>query len=304
MYLAKYDTNGNILWATNAGGTTTTGYVEGTAVSTDSYGNIYSSGSYYNQMFFDTILTYYSNSPNIYIAKYNAFGDLLWVESIAGAGSDEVKGSAFDNNNNLFISGFFYSPNLTFGNNVINSIGVSSGIFVAKLNNNYPPPISKQYIDIPIGWKIISTYIEPFEPSVDSVFAEIENSIVILKDDIGSIFYPQWNINAIGDIELTEGYIIKSDSNKILEVTGTACTPESSPITLNSGWSMISYLRQSPAPIDSMLINVSANTTIVKNTFGQIFWPLYNINTINQMNPGEGYQIKMQVADTLLYPAN
>ena len=79
---------------------------------------------------------------------------------------------------------------------------------------------------------------------------------------------------------------------------------ENTAINLSTGWQTISYLRQSPAAIDSMFTNISSNTIITKNNEGLIFWPQYNINSIWQMNPGEGYQIKMQNADTLLYLPN
>ena len=46
------------------------------------------------------------------------------------------------------------------------------------------------------------------------------------------------------------------------------------------------------------------NIVMVKNGNGLIYWPTYGIDNIGNMNPGEGYQIKMLAADTLLYPAN
>ncbi|MEA3446688.1 MAG: hypothetical protein U9R19_18380, partial [Bacteroidota bacterium] len=128
--------------------------------------------------------------------------------------------------------------------------------------------------------------------------------LIIMKEDVGNIYYPQYFINTIGNLEFTEGYHIKMSSQQTLTVVGYAAMPENTPMPLPSGWQNISYLRQSAAPLDSMFSNISANIIISKNTAGQVFWPQYGINTINQMFPGEGYQIKMLNADTLLYPAN
>ncbi|MBT3210208.1 MAG: hypothetical protein HN347_17840, partial [Bacteroidetes bacterium] len=80
--------------------------------------------------------------------------------------------------------------------------------------------------------------------------------------------------------------------------------PEWSPIALQQDWNIIGYLRQNSGTIDSMLTTISSNVYIVKNGNGQLYWPIYGINNIGNMNPGEGYQIKMLAADTLLYPAN
>ena len=54
----------------------------------------------------------------------------------------------------------------------------------------------------------------------------------------------------------------------------------------------------------AILTTISSNITMVKNSNGLVYWPIYGINNLGNMNPGEGYQIKMLAADTLLYPAN
>jgi len=43
---------------------------------------------------------------------------------------------------------------------------------------------------------------------------------------------------------------------------------------------------------------------LVKNGLGEVFWPVYNVNNIGNMIPGEGYQVKMTNFVSLTYPAN
>jgi hypothetical protein len=220
-----------------------------------------------------------------------------------GTGQDESYDICIGLDNNLYITGFIISPYVVFGSDTIYNSGISSDIFVAKL---IPPEnlIDTQQINLQFGWNIISTYINPLENSIDSIFSEVSPMVEIMKNDIGQIYYPLWNINMIDTLQVTEGYHIKMNLPQILNIIGISVEPENKPIDLNIGWQTISYLRQSPAPIDSMFTNISSNIIITKNNQGLIFWPLYNINSINQMNPGEGYQIKMLAADTLLYPGN
>ncbi|MEA3445617.1 MAG: T9SS type A sorting domain-containing protein, partial [Bacteroidota bacterium] len=47
-----------------------------------------------------------------------------------------------------------------------------------------------------------------------------------------------------------------------------------------------------------------ADLTILKDGAGQVYWPGFNLNMIGNMLPGGGYQAKLTVASTLLYPAN
>jgi hypothetical protein len=53
-----------------------------------------------------------------------------------------------------------------------------------------------------------------------------------------------------------------------------------------------------------MLSSIDLNIEIVKNGLGQVYYPQYGVNLIGNMNTGEGYQVKMNLADTLYYPAN
>ena len=161
-----------------------------------------------------------------------------------------------------------------------------------------------QYINLPEGWSIFSTYIDAFEPNLDSVFADIVANVIIVKDGFGLIYWPQWTINTIGSLTIGEGYQIKMLSTDTLGVTGLPVVPELTPIQIPQGWSIIGYLRQSPASIETMLNPIVSEIIIVKNGMGQVYWPSWGVNSIGNMNPGEGYHIKLSTGQTLTYPAN
>jgi len=94
-----------------------------------------------------------------------------------------------------------------------------------------------------------------------------------------------------------------SNSN-ILTISGSMIFPESFPINLLQGWNLVAYLRLQAAPIESMLNSISSNIIIVKNETGLVYWPAWGVNNIGNMEPGEGYQIKLSSNSILLYPAN
>jgi hypothetical protein len=89
-----------------------------------------------------------------------------------------------------------------------------------------------------------------------------------------------------------------------LTITGTQMIPESSPISLDAGWNMISYLRNDPMPIETALASISENLILVRNNAGELYWPEYNYNTIADMEPGQGYQVYISSPDELIYPSN
>ncbi|MCF8371808.1 MAG: PKD domain-containing protein [Bacteroidales bacterium] len=176
--------------------------------------------------------------------------------------------------------------------------GISGLLSLEAIGLNY------QYIDLPMGWSIFSSYMNAFNPDLDNLCSPFAPEVIIAKDGDGQVYWPQWGLNAIGDILIGDGYQIKMASAQTMAVAGFAVTPENTPLALEQGWSFLGYLRQSPAAMEAMLSPVVSDVKIVKNGSGQVYWPQYNFNQIGNMVPGKGYQIKMNSQQVLTYPAN
>ncbi len=168
---------------------------------------------------------------------------------------------------------------------------------VANINPN-------QLISLQAGWSIFSTYIDPVFPGVDSVVSSIIGNVALVKNDDGQVYWPAFGLNMIGDMIIGKGYQIKMLQADTLIVEGQQVIPELTPVIISTGWSIIAYLRDSQSSVVTMLDPVSANTILVKNTAGQVYWLAFGLNMIGDMIPGEGYQIKMSQQDTLVYPPN
>lgn len=164
--------------------------------------------------------------------------------------------------------------------------------------------VEYQYINLPVGWSIFSTYIDAFEPNIDTLCQPFVSQVLIAKNASGMAYWPLYGINMIGNVEIGKGYQIKMASAQVMEVEGLIAQPEDNPVVLNSGWSILGYTRTSEAPIATMLAPIVSEILIVKNSQGMAFWPLYNVNMIGNMIPGQGYQIKMNSSQTLIYPSN
>ncbi|MEA3444067.1 MAG: hypothetical protein U9R19_05005 [Bacteroidota bacterium] len=161
-----------------------------------------------------------------------------------------------------------------------------------------------QYIELPVTWYIFSTYIEPFEPNIDSVISGIINNVIIVKDAYGNVFWPQYSVNMIDDIIIGDGYQIKMSAIDTLLVTGLSVQPENIVINIPACWSILGYLRKTPAPISIMLSPIISELILVKNSTGNTYWQQFGINNIGDMIPGQGYQIRMNSTQSYTYPAN
>jgi len=161
-----------------------------------------------------------------------------------------------------------------------------------------------QLIDLPLGWSIMSTYIEPISALVDEVFAPVVINTVIVKDGAGQVYWPAYALNMIGDMEIGQGYQVKMLDADILEISGIAVIPELTPILIPANWSIIGYLRNNPGDAAIMTSSLMGNLIILKDDGGQVYWPDFGLNMIGNMLPGKGYQFKLYIPATFTYPAN
>ena len=134
-FILKLDASGNFLWAKKIGKEAADpilNYNTANAVLTDAAGNAYVTGSYMESVDFGTIQRTSEGLSDIFIAKLDASGNYLWVQS-AGTFYDGEYGYrlAFDGVGNLIVTGNYHGT-LTFSGNSISTNG-DADIFVLKL---------------------------------------------------------------------------------------------------------------------------------------------------------------------------
>ena len=161
-----------------------------------------------------------------------------------------------------------------------------------------------QVINLPEGWFIFSTYMQPQTPAISDLVSPIVSATIIVKDAEGLAYLPDWGFNGIGDAINGHAYLIKLSESQNLSISGTIIIPEDFVVNLNEGWSLLAYLRNSPANLVTMLAPIDEQIVIVKTFDGTAYLPDWDYNGIGDMNPGEGYQIKVDSDVSFTYPAN
>jgi len=154
------------------------------------------------------------------------------------------------------------------------------------------------------GWNLVSSYINPTNPNFAQIFESVANNIIIAKNQAGQIYSPQFGINDIGDWNPTEAYQFYTNSFFEFDFTGQVLIPFENSINLQQGWNYIAYLRTSPMAIEEALASIINNIKIVKNRSNLIFVPAFQINTIGNMLPGQGYRVYVNQDVILTYPDN
>ena len=133
MYVVKYDTAGNVVWAVRAGGT---GDEYANSIAVDAIGNVYVAGSYNSSslVFGSTVLTN-AGGFDIFLVKYDLTGNVVWAKGAGSSSDDDGRYVGVDVIGNVYITGGFSSATLTFGTfTLTNFLSGSSDIYLAKFD--------------------------------------------------------------------------------------------------------------------------------------------------------------------------
>lgn len=139
IFILKFDSNGNRLWATYYGGES---WEEASCIASDNKGNIYVTG-YTNSSVFPvkSANTYFNNKnkgkSDLFILKFTNSGESIWA-TLYGGSDYEISGSlAIDKNLNLYVTGFTQSvdfPVQNSGTYFDNQLSGKSDAFILKFD--------------------------------------------------------------------------------------------------------------------------------------------------------------------------
>jgi hypothetical protein len=131
IFIAKYDSQGRLIWARQAGGS---GNDSGRAVAVAGSGDIYLGGGFSAVARFSSpggsIDLSSAGSDDLFVARYNPDGMLDWAQRGGGANSDRALAITLDAQQNSYITGFFTNAAI-FGS--FNLTGQGKEIYLAKL---------------------------------------------------------------------------------------------------------------------------------------------------------------------------
>ncbi|MDC0231342.1 SBBP repeat-containing protein [Aureispira] len=141
IYIHKLDPNGNFIWVKSMGNGD---YDEGRSITTDTSGNVYTTGDFGATVDFDpgpdtfNLTTYAHGIYDIFVQKLDPNGNFIWAKSMGSTDNDRGQSITTDISGNVYTSGYFndtadFDPGT--GVNNLTSNG-DSDIFIQKLDGN------------------------------------------------------------------------------------------------------------------------------------------------------------------------
>lgn len=139
IFVAKYNTNGDLVWARQLGGSNEE---EANAIAIDQTGHIYTTGFFKGTADFDPSLVSFTLSTptnkEIFVSQLDSMGNFGWAKKLGGGSDDIGKDIKTDHLNNVYTTGSFrgtadFNPSTSVTDNLI--AAGSEDIFVSKLDS-------------------------------------------------------------------------------------------------------------------------------------------------------------------------
>ncbi len=142
FFIIKFSSNGSMVWVKTIGGIYSDDVY---ALTTDAFGNVYTSGRFAATVDFDPgagvfSMTAPNNTSHTFINKLNSNGDFVWTKQIGGVSGNNSEGKsiATDGPGDIYLSGHFrgtvdFDPGAGVFNMATGNL-TNSNIFITKLN--------------------------------------------------------------------------------------------------------------------------------------------------------------------------
>jgi hypothetical protein len=168
-------------------------------------------------------------------------------------------------------------------------------------------PQAQQTISLSQGWNWISFNVLPADLSLNSVFNSIFSQVEQVKTQTQSVIRSggNWKGDLVNMNGINSGSMFKVKVNAActMTATGTAIPPTTS-IQLQSGWNWAAYLPTTAMSIATALNSIKGQVLQVKSRTGSATYSGGSWSgTLTQLEPGQGYAIKMNNPGILTYPA-
>ncbi len=154
-------------------------------------------------------------------------------------------------------------------------------------------------IHLPQGWCGLSSYLNPLESETEVLFESIYDDLIICISDNFEVWWPSGGLFSLHQWDPYQGYRAKLQVATDLNITGTALVNKT--ILLSEDWKQIPVLSSCVVNVDDLF--EIPEVIIVKEIAGyNLFWPEYNINTLNVLEPGKSYFVLMNSEVEITFP--
>ena len=233
----------------------------------------------------------FSSGSGSFTISFNGFNGSTW-ELISDAGW--LTPDPMDGENDATIT-FYYNQNVgtvsRTAHVVITAPDALNTEETVTIVQDASPSQADQAIALEAGWLGISGFVIPANPGIEDVLAGIEDQMEIIIKFGGGYYWPSQNLNYFGNWDTYNGYKIKMNEPALLELYGLSALQT---VTFGTGLHYLPVLSSIPVNAADVFEPVGSNLYFAFNIQeGLIYWPAGGIYTLETLEPGIGYLIRM-----------
>ena len=187
-----------------------------------------------------------------------------------------------------------------------------TAVNIEGVESNFSPEVSAVptllvTVSLNQNWNLVSWDVDTENDSVSTILSEIINNVIVVLgfEGAGLTYDPSWpQLSTLQELDHLHGYWMKTSEATQLSMSGVP-VQDSLPLPLDSGWNVISYLPNARDSVTHALESILDNVIVVLGfeSAGLTYdpdWPQFS--NLRIMSPGYGYWVKLDAADTLIYP--
>jgi hypothetical protein len=156
-------------------------------------------------------------------------------------------------------------------------------------------------------WNWLTVNVISDDMSVNAILSSITDKGIIIIGQQGYAeympVYQKWQ-GSLSQIQPHTMYMLKTNENEILEVSGSSIDLSTTPISLKNGWNWLGYLPTQSISINHALVSIENNGVQICGQSGFAdYLPGHGwFGSIDRLAPNTGYKLKMKIEDILYYP--
>ena len=316
VFLAKFDVNGNVLWAKEAVQASATSHGAAYSVTADKWGNAYITGQFNDTISFGTH-TLRSANNDVYTVKYDANGNVKWAAQSFALTPASYGGYGYsvttDKWGNACITGLF-NDTLTFGAYTLKTVvGCDYNVFLVKYDTagkvlwaTQPASVSNgrgaaySVITDNAGAAYIAGYFQDsiifgsYKLSAYVSFGIISDMFLAKYDVGGNVVWAEQSYNN-DSIRKWEGYSLAADTLNNIYMSAGSYSPGNGKVRF--GKDTFSYTNNNPDPALILKLDTAGNVkcgTIIP-TGGE------SNNTVAVTKSGQYIYLGGGIADTVAF---
>jgi hypothetical protein len=198
------------------------------------------------------------------------------------------------------------AANDNIGSHTIVFVATDNGVPVASTTVEFQisvyDPAAGQTICIPQGWSGISSYLDPTDPDMVAIFADLtaEDKLEFVLGQDG-FYWASQNINTLSDgWDVKQGYKVKMNEEGCLVINGAM--PADKSFEAPQGVSFAPVLCSDAVDAEELLSQFGNDLRFAYDIYSQqIYWPEGGLYTLEQLEPGKAYMLNMLAAGQAEY---